>query len=106
VAIVTSPNGWTDNEIGTAWFMEMFILFANNHKVANVPIVLLLDGHNSHESDAFHKATFHHNIIVLAFPLKCTHKLQPLDVIVFAQVQCHWSNHCNKRIIQHVKMDW
>jgi hypothetical protein len=83
-AIATSPNGWTDNEIGIAWFLEMFIPFANNHKVANVPVVLLLDGHNSYESDAFHEATFHHNIIVLAFSSKCTHELQPLDVVVFA----------------------
>jgi hypothetical protein len=57
-AIVTSPNGWTDNEIGTAWFTETFIPFANNHKVADVLVLLLLDGHNSHESDTFHEATF------------------------------------------------
>jgi hypothetical protein len=98
-AIATSPNSWTNNEIGTAWFMEMFIPFANNHKVADVPIVLLLNGYNSHKSDAFCEAAFHHNIIVLAFPLKCTHKLQPLNLVIFAQVQCHWSNHCDKCII-------
>jgi hypothetical protein len=86
VAIATFPNGWTDNEIGMAWFIETFILFANSHKVADMPIVLLLDGHNLHESDAFREATFQHHIIVIAFPSKCTHKLQPLDVIVFAQV--------------------
>jgi hypothetical protein len=103
--IATSPNGWTDNEIGTAWFIETFIPFANSHKVADMPIVLLLDGHNSHESDAFHEAVFQHHIIVIAFPSKCTHKLQPLDVIVFTQVQHHWSNHCDNRIVQHVKMD-
>ena len=67
-AIVTSPNGWTNNEIGTTWFIETFILFANNHKVTDAPILLLLDGHNSHESDAFRKAAFEHNIIVVAFP--------------------------------------
>jgi len=89
VVIATSPNGWTDNKIGTAWFMEMFIPFSNDHKVADAPIILLLNGHNSHESDVFHEATFHHNIIVIAFPSKCTHKLQPLDVVVFAQVQRH-----------------
>jgi len=56
--IVTSPNGWTDNEISTVWFLEMFIPFANSHKVTDVPIVLLLDGHNSHESDAFCEVAF------------------------------------------------
>ena len=57
-AIATSPNSWTDNEIGTAWFLEMFIPFANSHKVTDVPIVLLLDGHNSHKSDAFCEVAF------------------------------------------------
>jgi len=83
-AIATSPNGWTDNEISMAWFMETFIPFANNHKVADAPVVLLLDSHNSHESDMFREAVFQHHIIVVAFPSKCTHKLQPLDVVIFA----------------------
>jgi hypothetical protein len=83
-AIAMSPNGWTDNEIGTAWFTETFIPFANNHKAASAPVVLLLDGHNSHESDMFREAAFQHHIIVVTFPSKCTHKLQPLDVVIFA----------------------
>jgi hypothetical protein len=57
-AIVTSPNSWTDNEISTAWFTETFIPFANTHKVADAPILLLLNGHNSHESDTFREAVF------------------------------------------------
>jgi len=103
--IMTSPNGWTNNEIGTAWFTKTFIPFANSHKVSDEPIILLLNGHNSHKSDEFHGAVFQHNIIVIVFPSKCTHKLQPLDVIVFTQTQRHWSNHCDNCIIHHVKID-
>ena len=103
--IVTSPNGWTDNKIGIAWFLEMFIPFANSHKVTDVPIVLLLDGYNSHKLDTFHEVVFQHNMIVIAFPSKCTHKLQPLDVIIFAHTQRHWSSYCNNCIIHHIKMD-
>jgi hypothetical protein len=83
--IVTSPNSWTDNEISTAWFTETFIPFSNDNKVSNAPVILLLDGHNSHESDAFRNTAFQHNIIVITFPSKCTHKLQPLNVVIFAQ---------------------
>jgi hypothetical protein len=103
--IAMSPNSWTNNKIGTAWFMEMFILFANNHKVTDAPVVLLLDGHNSHESDAFHEAAFQNNIIIITFLSKCTHKLQPLNIVIFAQTQCHWSSHCNNHIAHHIKMD-
>jgi hypothetical protein len=43
-AIATFPNGWTDNEISTMWFIEMFILFpfANNHKVTDASTVHVL----------------------------------------------------------------
>jgi hypothetical protein len=74
-AITTSLNGWTNNEIGTAWFIETFIPFSNNHKVTDAPILLLLDGHNLHKLDAFRKAAFKHNIIIITFPSKCIHKL-------------------------------
>ena len=103
--IMTAPNGWTDNEIGTVWFLETFIPFANSHKVTDAPVFLLLDGHNSHELDAFHEAVFQHNIIIIAFPSKCTHKLQPLNVVIFAHTKRHWSSHCDNCIIHHVKMD-
>jgi hypothetical protein len=53
-AIATSPNGWTDNEISMAWFIESFIPFANSHKVNTAPILLLLDGHNSHCNAGLH----------------------------------------------------
>jgi hypothetical protein len=100
-----SPNGWTNNEIGTTWFIETFIPFSNNHKVTDAPILLLLNGHNLHKLDAFRKAAFKHNIIIITFPSKCTHKLQPLDVVIFAQTQRHWSNHCDNRIVYHVKIN-
>src|SRR6266851_8400261 len=104
-AIAMSPNGWMDNEIGMAWFIKTFIPFANSYKVNTAPILLLLDGHNSYELDAFRKAAFQNNSIVITFPSKCIHKLQPLDVVVFAQTQRHWLAHCDDRIIHHVKMD-
>jgi hypothetical protein len=106
MAIATSTNSWTNNKISMAWFIETFILFANNHNMADMPIVFLLNSHNSHELDAFHEAMFQHHIIVIAFSSKCTHKLQPLNVIIFTQVQHHWSNYCNNCIVQHVKMDY
>jgi hypothetical protein len=73
--------------------------------VTDAPVVLLLDGHNSHKSDAFREAAFQNNIIVIAFLSKCTHKLQPLDIVIFAQTQHHWSSHCDNHITHHIKMD-
>ena len=50
-AIGKSPNGWTDNGLGLKWFQETFILFTKAQKINNTPILLLLDGHDSHETD-------------------------------------------------------
>jgi len=100
-----SPNGWTDNELGLKWFQEIFIPFANTHKVNNAPILLLLDGYDSHETDELCSVAYEHNIFILAFPSKCTHKLQPLNVTVFAQVQHKWSSHCNHCIYENVSMN-
>ena len=104
-AIGKSPNGWTDNEIGLNWFQETFVPFATAHKIDDSPILLLVDGHDSHETDELRTIAYAHNIFVLAFPSKCTHKLQPLDVSVFAQVQHKWSSHCDRRIYEGVRMD-
>ena len=70
-----------------------------------MPVILLLDSHNLYELNIFCEAAFQHQIIVAAFPSKCTHKLQPPDVIVFTQVQRLWLNYCDKHIVQHIKMD-
>src|SRR6267142_2042636 len=104
-AVATSPNGWTDNELGLEWFQQTFIPFATTHKLNDDPILLLLDGHNSHETDKLRAAAYKHNIFVLAFPSKCTHKLQPLNVIVFTQVQCQWAAHCDHCIYENIVMN-
>ena len=78
--IITSSNGWTSNKIGLKWFKDIFIPFAIIHKVINDPILLLINGHDSYRTDDLQKLTYKFKVIVLAFPSKCTHKLQPLDV--------------------------
>jgi len=105
-AVATSPNGWTDNELSLTWFQQTFVPFATLHKVNDDPILLLLlDGHDSHETDELRTIAYNHNIFILAFPSKCTHKLQPLDVAVFSQVQHKWSAHCDRCIYDNTAMN-
>ena len=104
-AIGMSQNGWTNNEIGAAWFKDQFIPFANSKKVSDDLIILFVDGHDSHESEAFQNSAFEHGIIAIAFPSKCTHKLQPLDVMIFSQTQRQWSKHCDCQLYEGVQMD-
>ncbi|XP_050337874.1 uncharacterized protein LOC126764118 [Bactrocera neohumeralis] len=63
-------------------FMRPFI----KHTGANAdsPTMLLLDNHGSHLSIEAIDLALDHGITLLSFPPKCTHKMQPLDVAVFA----------------------
>ncbi|EGO19009.1 hypothetical protein SERLADRAFT_352940, partial [Serpula lacrymans var. lacrymans S7.9] len=89
-SISRTPNGWTDHDICERWFSDVFIPEASSRRVNNKPIVLTLDGHSSHEQPAIQKIAYNNNIIIFCFPSKTTHKLQPLDVIVFSPVQRKW----------------
>lgn len=90
-----SQNGWTDDFIGAEWFEKSFIPQATARNKSGQPILLILDGHGSHEtSEIIHLAELH-NIIILCLPPHTTHKLQPLDVGVFGPFQRAWLDRCD-----------
>lgn len=60
------------------------------------PIILLLDGHQSHVSDEMRDIAFKNNIFLICLPSKTTHKLQPLDRLVFAAIQAAWAKLCEE----------
>ncbi|KIL54744.1 hypothetical protein M378DRAFT_91977 [Amanita muscaria Koide BX008] len=94
-----SPSGWTDNEICQEWIEQKFMPFACSKRVdKSKPIVLILDGHESHESWELRRKIYAFSdceIVVFCFPSKTTHKLQPLDVVVFSPVGRKWREHCD-----------
>jgi hypothetical protein len=58
-----------------------------------------MDGHSSHESVWLKRTAYgvtDCTVIILCFPSKCTHKMQPLDVVVFNPVQREWKSHCDR----------
>ena len=100
-----SESGWTNNELTVDWFEKVFLPNALAKRKTDDPIVLYIDGHESHETDAIRKLAFAHGIIVIAFPAKCTHRLQPLDVVIYSQTARRWTDHCTTRIIEGVSID-
>jgi DDE superfamily endonuclease len=49
--------------------------------------VLLMDGHSSHYTLEILQYTKDNKIIILGYPLHCTHVLQGLDVVCFAKMK-------------------
>jgi hypothetical protein len=80
--ISTSENGWTDNELGQAYFEDHF----NRHTkdiTRGQYRILIVDGHDSHLTTKAIKYCIDNKIILLCFPPHATHMLQPLDVGCF-----------------------
>lgn len=71
------------------------------------PIILLWDGHGSHETPELRQIVYNAELtfILLCFPSKCTHKIQPLDVVVFAQSQRQWRDHCDTSLLKGIVMN-
>jgi hypothetical protein len=65
----------------------VFVLNVLAHHINNKPIILTLDGHDSHKTSSMQHIAHENNIILFCFPSKTTHMLQPLNVTVFSPVQ-------------------
>ncbi|KIJ47861.1 hypothetical protein M422DRAFT_163360 [Sphaerobolus stellatus SS14] len=85
----TSPNGWTDNEIGVHWITQFLRETSNK---ASGTHLLILDGHNSHVSYEFVNFARNHDIELLCLPSHSMADLQPLDVVIFGLLSHAWSN--------------
>jgi len=84
-----------------SWVQSVFVPFARVQRTNNaIPIVLTLDGHDTHEQHELKRALYEFldredlEIIVFCFPSKTTHKCQPLDVLVFSAVERRWQAAC------------
>jgi len=89
-SISHSPNGWTDQELGSAWLERNFDRFTKARMTSNGYRLLILDGHNSHCTYKFCKYASDNNIIVICLPPHTTHALQPCDVGVFGPLAKEW----------------
>lgn len=60
------------------------------------PILLIYDGHGSHDTLGLIELAQEHNIILFCLPPHTTHKLQPLDVGVFGPFSRAWTDRCDQ----------
>jgi hypothetical protein len=83
--IAVSENGWTTNELGLQW-LKHFDAHTKKRTVGTVRL-LIIDGHESHDSLNFRQYCKENNIITLCMPPHSSHLLQPLDVGCFAPLK-------------------
>tara|TARA_R110002003_G_scaffold1844_5_gene23580 strand:+ start:522 stop:1697 length:1176 start_codon:yes stop_codon:yes gene_type:complete len=83
--IAISENGWTTNKHGLEWLKH----FDKHTKERTVGAyrLLIVDGHDSHITPAFHQYCKENKITTLCTPPHSSHKLQPLDVGCFSPLK-------------------
>lgn len=84
-----SENGWTNNELGVAW-LKHFDAYTKPRMVGSWRL-LILDGHESHQSQDFKDYCLEQKILTLCMPAHSSHILQPLDVVCFAPLKLKYS---------------
>lgn len=101
-AISVSENGWTTNEKGLDWLKH----FNQHSKTRNIGTyrLLILDGHESHQSVEFELYCKANNIITLCMPAHSSHMLQPLDVACFRPLKRAYSQAINDLIRARVTL--
>ncbi|KIJ44879.1 hypothetical protein M422DRAFT_141415, partial [Sphaerobolus stellatus SS14] len=88
--VATSENSWTDDKICVQWFREVFVPWAKRERDPTFPIVFISDGHGSHKTSSMRAVAVENDIMLISLPPHTTHRLQPLDVGVFAPIQHEW----------------
>merc|ERR1712070_161628 len=86
----SSPNGWTSDELGYSWLTGLFEKETAS-KARRSHRLLFVDGHGSHVNAKFLDWCEQHKILLAVYPPHSTHRLQPLDVSVFAPLANYYS---------------
>lgn len=85
-----SDSWWMESANFHEWFYKLFFP-AVEEMLRTGPVVLFLDGHQSHSSLPLVEEARAKGIILFVFPPHTTHLLQPLDVGVFGPLKQVWS---------------
>lgn len=98
--IIGAPPGTAGNAHPSGWMNATTFVCYLKHFVHHVkcstdrPVLLLLDNHESHMSIEGLDLCKANGITLLTFPPHCSHRLQPLDVAVYAPLKQHYNNAC------------
>ena len=98
--IKPTSKGWTDNETGLDWVKHF-----DKHtrlRTQGGYRMLVLDGHESHQSVDFESYCKDHNIIPLCLPPHSSHITQPLDVGFFSVLKRAYGHEISTFIRAHI----
>jgi hypothetical protein len=98
--IKPTSNGWTDNETGLEWIKHF-----DKHtksRTKGVYRMIVLDGHESHQSAEFEAFCKGNNIITISLPAHSSHLTQPLDVGCFSALKKAYGRQIEHFVRAHI----
>ena len=98
IHFATSPNGWTNHDLGMAWLRDTFDPLTRQ-KSRHHYRLLIADGHSSHITKPFIDYCHYHRILLFILPPHSTHTLQPLDVVCFKTLSQRYSTELTHRYL-------
>lgn len=91
-----SKNGWINNDLFVEWLQH----FVSSIPQAR-PVILIMDSHVSHVSEAALELAKKNQIHIMTFPSHTTHILQPLDVGIYGPLKSAWRSQLNTYMLEH-----
>lgn len=95
--VAASPNGWTSDELGFEYLTKIFDRETRD-KAKRAWRLLILDGHGSHVNLKFLDWCQSNRVLVGVFPPHATHRLQPLDVSLFAPLGIYYGQELDQHM--------
>lgn len=95
---LASPSGWMNGELFSL-VMKHFVQYSGS-TIEN-PSILILDNHESHLSVETLNIAKKNGVIMVTLPPHCSHRLQPLDISVFASFKAHYNSAVDSWLLHH-----
>ena len=98
--VTISENGWTTNKLGVQW-LKHFDAHTKG-RTAGEYRLLIIDGHESHDSIEFQQYCKDNKIITLCMPPHSSHLLQPLDLGCFSPLKKAYGRQAEDLMRNHI----
>ena len=95
-----TDNGWTNNEFRVRWLEHFHEHTAT--RTTGAWRLLIIDGHESHNSKEFQDLCKEYKIVALCMPSHASHLLQPLDVGCYAPLKKAYGAEISGLARQHI----
>ncbi|XP_049771713.1 uncharacterized protein LOC126148402 [Schistocerca cancellata] len=97
---VYHESGWINKDSFLIWFKK-FVEFSN--PMREKPVLLIIDGHNSHVKslEMMINLAQEKHVILLCFPPRTTHRLQPIDVTFMDPLSAFYEQEVRKWLVNH-----